>query len=314
MKKTLITQTAKELQNTKKLIHRFSVKEKNKIRMVNDPIPPLKSMLRQINPILTEIYVQELIKHNLQDIAHAYLPKKSIRTNAEIHRHSYEIIKFDFAGFYDHVVWEYFVEYLIQIEPGIKHNQKLVKRLFIDPKTNGITQGLPVSGACAGLALIPFWKKLKQKLPNNIVFTQYSDDLIFSVKPDNVKPPEFDIKWLTKIIMKSLKQSNRNFKLKEEKTCIQKRQFRKITGVRINEHNEMTVPRYDEKFFRLLLHQLNIGEDINEILKRHGFASIPALRGKISYCRSIDQSGKLERLLMKYKNIVEKYNLANFKK
>lgn len=147
-----------------RLIRRFQIKNKNKIRDVNDPIPELKIILKNWNSVITDYYVSELEKYGVTEIAHAYLPNKSIQTNAAAHTNS-SIIQFDFKGFYDSCKFEYFVKHLKRIDPSInKQNEYLIKRLLIDPNTGGVTQGLPVSGALAGLSLIPFWVELKKNI------------------------------------------------------------------------------------------------------------------------------------------------------
>lgn len=306
-----LMKTAYELKDTTHLIQQFTIKSKNKDRIVNNPIPTLKECLKDTNKILTQRYIELLKFYNIDSIAQAYLPNKSIKTNAEIHKFSKSVIKFDFSHFYDDVKYEYFEKYikeLVDSDPNFNYNKALIKRLIIDPNTNGVTQGLPVSGALAGIALIPFWIELKKLTPSNIIFTQYSDDLIFSYQ-GKFEPKSFTISNLTQLINKAMIQSNRKFTLNTKKTCKQSNQFRKITGVRINTNNQATPSRKDYRWFRLIAHKLSTGSTLDEILEHYNLESKSAFVGKISYLKSIDDTGKINKIIQKYANAFIKHDL-----
>lgn len=289
------------------LIRRFKIKNKNKMRDVNDPHPELKVVLKEWNKTITEHYMQLLEQHHVAHIAHAYLPNKSIQSNARAHLQS-PIIQFDFKGFYDSCKFDYFKQALKDLDPLLNDtNEHLIQRLVIDPNTGGVTQGLPVSGALAGITLIPFWRDLKDTLPDSIKFTQYSDDLTFSYTGKT--PPEFTVPVLTQKIHESLKRTGLDFKLNTDKTRSQYAQYRKVTGIRINHHNQMTPSRDDYRFVRHALYVLSKSDNLDKELKIWGFKSKEAFVGKVSFIRSIDQSGKINRQLTKYSETCRKHNL-----
>lgn len=295
-----LMETANKLANTHNLINTFTIKQDHKNRIVNNPIPELKQALKKFNTPLTKKYEDVLLANNIENIAQAYLPKKSIATNASIHQYSKTIIKYDFSHFYDDVRFSYFKEYLRELIPEMtKENEHLIKRLLINPKTKGVTQGLPVSGALAGLSLIPFWIKLRKLLPKTIQFTQYSDDLIFSYTTPK-QPSQFNMGYLTKQIKRALIESNRAFTINEKKTSIQKDQFRSVTGVHINHENKKTPTLKDYRFLRMFSYSLRRGTPLDECLNKWGFASKASFVGKVSYMRSIDETGKIDKLLHKY--------------
>ena len=289
-----------------KLIQRFKIKTKNKIREVNNPIPELKELLKEWNYVITSKYEDLLIDHGVSEIPHAYLPNKSIRTNARIHRNS-PVIQFDFKGFYDSCKFNYFKDVLYDLDPDLNpNNEKEVERLLIDPNTGGVTQGLPVSGALAGISLIPFWVKLKENLPENIIFTQYSDDLTFSYT--GKEPKEFSIPILSQKIYETLKEVKLDFKLNDKKTRFEKHQ-RKVTGISINVNNQLTPSRDDYRFLRHALYILSKSDNLDNELKIWGFKSKQAFIGKISYMRSIDDTGKINNLIYKYRSTCYKHNI-----
>ncbi len=303
-----IINVAHKLKNNENIINRFPISNGLKTRWVNDPIPELKTALKNWNIEITQLYIKELEDHDLTKYSQAYLPNKSIVTNAKIHQHSNKIIKFDFSGFYDSVSFEYLKGYIAESTYANTDDLKLIERLLIDPKTGGLTQGLPVSGALAGLALIPFWDELRATIDDNIMFTQYSDDLTFSLKSQK-ETPRFNVEYLTLKINQALKTVNRDFKLNDDKTTEQERQFRKITGVRINHNNQMTCSRKDYRLFRTITHVLSKESDTNAVLKQFGFKSKASFTGKISYMRSIDETGKIDRLIDKNSSTFLKHNL-----
>ncbi|MGX1195807.1 reverse transcriptase domain-containing protein [Metabacillus sp. SLBN-84] len=290
-----------------RLIRRFKIKSKGKMRDVNDPVPELKSVLKEWNTTITDYYVEQLQLNGVNHIAHAYLPNKSIQTNAQAHLHS-PVIQFDFKGFYDSCRFEYFKEALKALDPSLcDQNEHLVQRLLIDPNTGGVTQGLPVSGALAGLSLIPFWVELAENLPANIRFTQYSDDLTFSYT--GREPGVFNVPALTQKIYEALAKKGLDFKLNTDKTRTQKAQYRKVTGIRINHHNQTTPSREDYRFLRHALYILSKSDDLDKELKAWGFASKAAFVGKVSYMRSIDSTGKIDRIIMKYRAACRKHSV-----
>lgn len=290
-----------------RLIRRFTIQSHGKARQVNDPVPELKTVLQSWNPVLTAYYENQLIQNDVSRVAQAYLPGKSIMTNALTHRQS-AIAKFDFTHFYDSCRFAYFYEHLKALDPAVnKTNVALISRLLIDPNTGGVTQGLPVSGALAGLSLIPFWVELKKRLPASIRFTQYSDDLTLSFVGRT--PPEFTIPVLTQRIYEALKAVNLEFELNKKKTRIQSRQFRKVTGIRINHYNQTTPARKSYRFLRHALHILSKSDSLEKELTAWGFESKAAFVGTISYMRSIDSTGKIDRLIMKNVATCRKHNL-----
>lgn len=292
---------------THNLIRRFTVKQKNKVRTVNDPTPELKTILKTWNDVITAYYAAHIVEKGVADIPHAYLPHRSIQSNAARHLHS-PIIQFDFKGFYDSCRYDYFKEHLAVIDPDLHdEDHARIARLVIDPETGGVTQGLPVSGALAGLSLVPFWVELKRTLPENIRFTQYSDDLTFSYT--GREPEAFTIPRLTQFIYEALHATGLVFKLHPDKTRKQRAQYRKVTGVRINHRNQMTPSRSDYRFLRHALHVLKTADDLDHELKTWGFASRAAFVGKISYMRSIDTTGKIDRLILNHKDVCEKHDL-----
>lgn len=292
----------------KRVFNTIKIQQKSgKLRIVNNPVADLKPILKQFNKETTQYYHDLLMLNGLNEIPHAYLPRKSIKTNAQVHKNAPKIIKFDFAHFFDDVRFEYVEEHLFKLIPGMTHDNKhIVEHLLINPKTKGVIQGAPPSGALAGLALIPFWQELRRSLPRDIVFTQYSDDLIFSTESET--NDVFTIGQITKKIEKALVKSKLNFTINAEKTKTQTRHFRRITGVSVNDKNQCTPSVKNHRWLRSFAHMLRKNQDIVETLA-HFNTEIDIVNGKIAYMHSIDETAKISALLAKHHDLFNRFGV-----
>ena len=79
---------------------------------------------------------------------------------------------------------------------------------------------------------------------------------------------------------------------------------RKITGVSINQNDDITVSRRYFRDLRTKIAHLGNGDDVN----------IQKLRGQIAYALMIDESGKVKKYLNKFNNIVSNFNLCSQEK
>lgn len=299
---------AKQFENKPVFKTHTITQKKGKHRVVNNPHPDIKPTLKEFNKQATTYYQKELARHGVTDVPHAYLPKKSIKTNAKTHQNAPTIIKFDFSHFFDDVRFEYIENHLYELIPEMTpKNKHLIKHLLINPATNGVTQGLPPSGALAGLALVPFWRTLRDTLPNEITFTQYSDDLIFSCQKTNQK--NFNITTLTNKINNALTKNNLDFTINAKKTKIQNRHFRRVTGVSLNHQNKCTPSVKNHRWLRSFAHILRQSQDLEETLRHFEIESLTVVNGKISYMQSIDETGKIQRLLTKNSELFRRFGI-----
>ena len=274
----------------KPLVKNFSLWTGTKYRKIAEPNEPLKTQLKTENQKLSELYEELLIKNQISEIPHAYRQKHNVRTNAKCHKNNDKILKFDFSNFYDSVRWEYIKPYLKQLYNDADKYETEYKECFINPKTNGITQGSPCSGTLAGLVLIPFWKELKETIKPATI-TQYSDDL--TISNTNLSKKE-----LEKIIKKILKKNHLNLKINAKKTKEQRNQFRKITGVSINDENKTTCNRNDYRYYRSILHSMKTNGI--EITLKECNIKISKFLGKLEYMRFIDETNKINNLKNEY--------------
>lgn len=251
-------------------------------RHVVEPNPQLKLFLKTLNKKALILYEKLLKNHNIENIPQAYRLKHSIKTNAIQHQNQKIIHKFDFTGFYDSIPFYIIKPYLRQL------NAPLIKGYYIDPKTNGLIQGSPLSGTLAGFALIPFWDKLTQELPNAII-TQYSDDLTIS-------NTDLTQKQCEKLIKKVLQQTNIPCQINNKKTTTHNT-HRKITGVTINHKNQITTSRQFYRTLRAICHGITYN---HKHIHDYGYRDMNHFKQVLSYHLYIDDTSKIKNLLEKY--------------
>lgn len=260
-------------------LHRFTLPTG---RTVVEPNPPLKDFLRRLNKKAILEYESLLQQYGIEKIPQAYRPKHSVKTNALRHKNQRTVHKFDFAHFYDSVPF-----YLVK--PFLKKiGAPLVKGYYIDPETNGLIQGSPLSGTLAGVALIPFWSAMQKKLPQAII-TQYSDDLAIS-------NTTLSQKQCQRLIVSTLRELSIPCKINTKKTTTHT-VHRRVTGVTINHHNQVTTNRQFYRSLRAICHGLTHNrKDITE----YGYRDMQHFRQVLSYHLYIDDTQKLRKLLNQY--------------
>lgn len=288
----------KKLNIEGKLVTNFKIRTGTKYRNIAEPHPVLKEILKIENEKLLKIYERKLKENNLENIPQAYRKNKNVKTNALIHNKNKYWYKFDFTKFFDSILIDSLDNVLENVYKDYYENKNIYKEYFINPKTNGLTQGSPTSGTLAGLVLIPFWKSLNDKL-KGLTITQYSDDLCIS---SNKKQ---NIHYLKKVIKETLKEENIPCKINESKTKILTNQARNLTGVSCNHKNETTLRRNDYRKFRSLFNALNKTEDEIKVLNDFNLTPDEFI-GKLSFFLYIDETNKIKTLINKNKRVYEK--------
>lgn len=275
------------------LIKHFKTWTGTKWRTVAEPQEPLKTALKETNAVLSVLY-EELLKENgLKDIPQAYRAGHSVKDNAKIHARNRTWYRYDFSGFYDTVRFEDFAPRLEAILPDIMKNANTYRDAFIDPDTNGLTQGSPTSGVLAGIACIPFWLELKRRLPKATI-TQYSDDLCVS----GTRLSQWET---TREILDAIHTTGLQVRLNDKKTRVDTDQHRRLTGVSCNADNQLTPRRQDYRTMRSIMHNM----------KTKGAGAIPEessackILGQLAYMKYIDTTGKIEKLETSYADVVE---------
>ena len=260
-------------------------------RELHIPPEPLKKLQKAFSKILSACLV-EIKKENPNYLIcnHAFEQKKSIITNAELHRNKKYILNIDLSDFFGSIHYGR-VSNFFQKDKYFRLNEKIAKTIaqlacYRDANNKTfLPQGSPLSPIIASLIgnlldihLVRIAKKYK------LTYSRYADDITFS---SNEKIPKIlarrdndNLKW---VVGKTLQQAieKAGFKVNHKKTRLftpQKQQS--VTGVVVNK--ELNVNDYYQKKNRAMLHSLFqtkkffIGENegkINQLIGRLNYVA-----------------------------------------
>lgn len=244
-------------------------------RIINAPKKKLK-MAQKI--ILVEI----LQKIPCSEASTAFIKNKNgLLKNALIHKEKVFLLKMDFKNFFQCIKREKI--------------QKIFMELGYDNKTSDMLTGLctffnelPQGGICSpylsNLACYKLDKEISEFCnANNISYTRYADDLMFSANDLEI------LKKLKNINLPKIIENNRtnyfNIELNTEKTKLVKNtSHKKVTGITINDGN-MKVSKNKKNKVRAILYFLYKTGEFSKINNE----TKESLIGNISYIQSIEE-------------------------
>lgn len=284
------------VQKGEKPFEQFKLKAKSgKLRDIIAPHDEIKAVLRELNVFLQNIYDKTNI-----DFQVAYKRGKSIKDNAAIHKDKEFIFNIDLKDFYPsckrHLVKKYTGFFFKNA-----HNAEVIEKMFLDSIliNNGLFIGSPISGTLANAIISKPAKYLKNITKNfNMMFSVYADDMTFS--SDRFISEEFIINIFNNAFTKYNLDSS--FKINAKKSKGMSKQRRRITGVSINDSDQLAVSRQYYRNIRVKVHKLSHGDiTVNQ----------QKLRGQIAFACMVDDTGKMFKYLSKFKDTVLKYHLVS---
>ena len=224
-------------ENKDAFYRKFSIpKRKGGWRHLIEPTEELKLLQQQILGFLSNI-----LNIRPYHAAHAFEPGKDAYTNADVHRDSDYIIKYDFKDFFPSINKDLLKEKLSQISQIYMLGEEFITYLIeIATYEDVLPQGSPLSPYLSNLIMTEFdfliHKNMKKGIIPKYKYSRYADDLTFSAKT----PGKF--KELTQGIQQILENEYKNaIELNNEKTKILKitgKCF--VTGVKINKDHQLT--------------------------------------------------------------------------
>jgi len=284
------------LQRGEEPFKKFQIKAKSgKIRDIVAPHDEIKVVLRELNTFLQNIYDKTNI-----DFQVAYKRGKSIKNNADIHKENEFVFNIDLKDFYPSCKRELvkrYIGFFFKNSP----NSEALENMFLDIILidNGLFIGSPISGTLANAIVSKPAKYLKNITKNfGMKFSVYADDMTFS--SDRFITEEFIINIFNTAFTKYSLDSY--FKINEKKSKGMSKQRRRITGVSINNDNQSAVSRQFYRNIRAKVHKLSIGDTSINAQK---------LRGQLAFASMVDETGKIFRLLEKFKTTVDQYHLVS---
>lgn len=282
------------LSKNEELFSSFKLKSKNgKVRDIIAPHEDIKSTLQTLNSFLQSVY-----DSRNEEIQIAYKKGKNVKTGALKHKDNKYVFNMDLKDFYPSCKRELvskFTSFLFRY----CFNKKFIEQEFLDTILidDGLFIGSPISGTLANAILsrtIGYLNNLCKK--HNVTLTVYADDISFS--SDKFISEKFVMGMFNEAFIKYGLDSY--FTINNKKSLGYSGCRRKITGVAINDDNEVTIPRKYYRDLRVQLSHLATG-DMN--------INIQKLRGKIAYALMIDDTGKVLRYLKKFESTVRQFSL-----
>lgn len=265
-----------------------------KLRKIVAPVDEYCETLREMNHILQYVFD----KRNL-DFQVAYKKGKSVVDNARIHKNNKYIFKLDLKDFFYCCNRELVKNALKFMFEKIPNGEFILER-FLDAilYEDALFIGSPISGCLANRIIADaaaYMKNIAHKF--GMEFSIYSDDVTFSSdRYISAKCAEGIFKQgLVKFGLDEI------FKLNEKKSVGQSYKKRRVTGISLNQFNEMTVSRYYYRELRSMFEHLMHNKPVN----------LQKMRGKVAYALMVDESGKIKKLLENYKPLVLQKHIIN---
>jgi len=261
---------------------------------------PNSTKLKNYHTFLTNILFNYL---KVSDNVYSYKKNSTILQMIKKHKDNKYYFKTDIESFFRSIKKE-------MIKASIKNNIENIPIANLDDKTidiilnmvtynNTLAVGFATSPSISNAILYDFDIAIKQYCKEqNILYSRYSDDLVFSSdkKLDNIEV----------IIEKLLIENYQNqFKLNKEKSkYLDKTNRVKILGLIITPDGHITIPRERKENIRKLLYFFTSNsKKFNKFLKIHYNNSLIKAYGELNYINDID--GKFMIFLRKkYGNFV----------
>ncbi|MBQ9714816.1 MAG: RNA-directed DNA polymerase [Clostridia bacterium] len=237
-----------------------------------------------------------LSQYPVSRYATAYKPGASVQKNAGKHVGKQKILKLDVKGFFDNILYS-------QVKDIVFYEKKFSEpiRILLSMLcyfNDSLPQGAPTSPAIANIIMYQFDQNVgsfcKQ---NNVTYTRYCDDMIFS--------GDFDERQIVSFVTSELKKLG--LFLKDKKTAVipnSKRQI--VTGIVVNQKANVA-RQYKSKIRQEMFFIKKFGIDGH--LQKTGINNrqkyLNSLKGRIAF---VLQTLPGDKEFLKYKNY-----LANLK-
>lgn len=317
----------------KGIYQRFSIVEiGGKEREIHAPAPELNDPLKGLAKVLSTYYESTVKGTPLDEIVTGFRPGKSIKDNVSIHKNNKYSIKCDIKSFFKCVRfqnYQRYIKFLInpnKISDGVAYTQTEIRRrnlqaemmeafrdILVEGESKGLYMGNPLSPVLTNLVMRKVVRYLNNVIESinsgepddrQITFSIYADDLTFS-SPTYDGEGYFTIKFLTSLVDDIFDEMKLyNIHLNKDKSVSMVNNRRLITGLRINHEDEVTVPRWKYETLRSILHRLHVTQDLNSLTM-----DPISIQSRLAFYRYVDESGKISRLIDKYKEDLDKFGI-----
>jgi len=234
-------------------------------------------------------YIQHWLIENvfsrlpIHQCASAYRTGASIKLNAAAHRKNKYLSKFDFKNFFVSIregdLINHFIRHL-GADFSVVDLARIARLSCIrskDTKRLTLSIGAPSSPILSNSIMFAFDEKVYQWCKErSITYTRYADDLAFST---NVKDICSDIEPMIIDVIKSLVYPS--LLINRDKTIhLSKKTQRRVTGVVINNENELSIGRDRKRAISALIHRYSFGALSKD--------EVHSLQGMLGFARDIE--------------------------
>ena len=219
-------------------------------RVLSVPEDDLKSLQAKLAS-----HLQLALQSKVHKCANAYVPGRSILTNARPHLGCAVLIKLDIKQFFDSVKKEQIRPWVFSALRAHALTERVVDLVFSE---RGLPQGAPTSPLLSNLVLRRLDIELYQECNRlGAIYTRYADDITISLKEDD----SAIIRYLIKIVEGLLKTEG--FVLNKKKGKLQvlrPHQAQRICGVTINS-GRLSISRQQRRILRAAKHRRKHGAE-----------------------------------------------------
>lgn len=275
----------------------FSIKKRSGgQREIRAPYPALKFMQDWI-------YKEILLKCKINGTAHGFVKRRSILTNAAVHKGQDYLLKMDLKDFFPSIP----INWVVQVFKSIGYTNDVAFNLASICCLEGVLpQGAPTSPALSNIVASHMDKRLyKLCQVCGYKYTRYADDIAISGKYIS---PSF-ISIVTGVI------EDCNFSVNKSKTRLYGEKGNKIiTGISLA-NNEVRIPRdYRRKLEQDVYYILKYGYDAH--VKRNKIRAsnyLQSIMGKLNYWLFIEPQNETALKGIEYLNPIYRERIVEFK-
>ena len=311
----LLTQTSSLLSIDKEDLYKFIKTSPYRYKIYSIPKRNNKGVRWIAQPSKNLKYLQKILLNEffkdlpIHQSAVAYVKGLGIKDNAERHCKNQYFLKMDFKDFFPSITPKYFIRH-VEEKKGITLNNEdrfIIEKIFfhVTSKSNihRLSIGAPSSPFISNTIMYDFDCGIKEMCGDDITYTRYADDLIFSTNRKNI---------LYSIPKKIETIINTDFykflSINSEKTLFtSKRKKRVVTGLIITNEGKISLGRNKKRYIKSLVHKFSIGD--------LGPYEMTILTGYIAFLRDVEPDF-YDRLIKKYssqvlENIINSVNSNN---
>ena len=259
-----------------------------------DIVTPHKSLLEVQQWIVAHI----LSKFKVHDAAYAYVKKRNVAQNSTIHVGSDEMLKIDLKDFFPSIKIPRVRELFNRVGYSKEVSYFLTKLCCLN---GSIPQGAASSPMISNIILLTLDKRLSTfSTNNNIKYSRYADDLVFS---GNFKFSDFK----TLVIMSI---EDEGFKVNSDKTREYFNNHRKmVTGIVVGKEN-IRLPKTKRREIRKEVFFIMKYGILDQVKRYNDIYYADRVLGRLSYWKQIEPKNEFVLTSLKginelYKNILE---------